>query len=270
VIGTRYEEYTLADNGLPFVLHVDLQRSPYLRSREQNWHEDIEIQLCTDGQGWVLLDGERYPFAKGDVAVVNSNVLHYTGTDDSLRYTCLIVRAGFCRQMGIAYDALQFSALVCDPEIVQLLCDLVDVYRAGDTFCRTARLNDLTLRLLIRLTERHAVSSNTPSVSARSRSTVKQAVRYIRENADRRLLLDEIARSVCADKFSLCRAFKQFTGYTLVEYSSLCRCQRAADFLADGRAVSEAAALCGYDNLSFFTKTFKRYMGALPSDYKHR
>jgi AraC-like DNA-binding protein len=105
-------------------------------------------------------------------------------------------------------------------------------------------------------------------VSARSRSTVKQAVRYIRENADRRLLLDEIARSVCADKFSLCRAFKQFTGYTLVEYSSLCRCQRAADFLADGRAVSEAAALCGFDNLSFFTKTFKRYMGALPSQYK--
>jgi AraC-like DNA-binding protein len=201
--------------------------------------------------------------------VVNSNVLHYTGTDDSLQYTCLIVRAGFCRQMGIAYDALHFSALVNDANIVDRITELIAVYQAEDTPCRIARLNDLMLQLLIQLTEHHAVCKEASGASTQALGTVKQVVRFIRANADRRLLLDEIARSVCADKFSLCRAFKQFTGYTLVEYSSLCRCQRAADFLADGRAVSEAAALCGFDNLSFFTKTFKRYMGELPSAYKH-
>lgn len=269
MIGTRYEEYSLADNGLPFVLHTDLRRSPYLRSKEQNWHEDIEIQLCTDGQGWVLLDGTRYPFSKGDVAVVNSNVLHYTGTDDSLQYTCLIVRAGFCRQMGISYDSLCFSPLVNDPQVVALMTELVAVYDEQHTPSRIARLNSLVLQLLIRLTERHAVCSETSSVSTRALGTVKQAVRFIRANADRRLLLDEIARAVCTDKFSLCRAFKQFTGCTVVEYCSLCRCQRAAEHLAQGCTVAQAAALCGYDNLSFFTKTFKRYMGELPSEYKH-
>ncbi len=268
MIGTRYEEYSLADNGLPFVLHIDLQRSPYLRSGEQNWHEDIEIQLCTDGQGWVLLDGKRYPFTKGDVAVVNSNVLHYTGTDDDMQYTCLIVRAGFCRQMGIDYDALRFSPIVYDTQVVDLMTELVAVYRAANTFCRTARLNELTLRLIIHLIKHHAISGDPLHVPLSTRATVKQAVRFIRENTDRRLSLDEIARAVCSDKFSLCRVFKQFTGHTLVEYSNLCRCQRAADYLSDGHTVAEAATRCGFDNLSFFTKTFKRYMGALPSQYK--
>lgn len=270
MIGTRYEEYGLADNGLPFVLHTDLRRNPYLRSREQNWHEDVEIQLCTEGQGWMLLDGKRYSFAEGDVAVVNSNTLHYTGTDDSLQYTCLIVRAGFCRQMGIDYAALLFSPLVHDPEIVALLNELVAEYRAENMSTRTARLNCLLLQLLIQLTEHHAVRGDAPSAPTRSCGMVKQAVRFIRENTDRRVLLDEIARAVSVDKFSLCRVFKQYTGHTMGEYSNLCRCQRAAECLTDGYTVAQAAAMCGFENLSFFTKTFKRYIGALPSDYKHR
>jgi hypothetical protein len=34
---------------------------------------------------------------RGDVVVVNSNVIHHTGTDSSLIYTCIIIRSDFCR-----------------------------------------------------------------------------------------------------------------------------------------------------------------------------
>ena len=43
------------------------------------------------------------------------------------------------------------------------------------------------------------------------------------------------------------------------------RCMKAAEYISDGKSVSKAASPCGFDNNSFFTKTFKRYIGALPS-----
>ena len=266
--GARYEEYEVADNGLPFVLHVELERTPYLCSREQNWHEDIELQLCVDGCGTVLLDGERYCFEKDDVAVINSNSLHYTGTDNRLCYTCLIVRAGFCRQMGIDYTALRFSPIARDSDLVRQINELVALYRAEDEPYRVARLTALLLALLISLVRDHAHLETSRPSGEKTPETVKAALRYIRENSDRRVSLDEIARFACVDKFALCRAFKKFTGYALGEYSNRYRCRQAVEYLSSGHTVAETAALCGFDNLSFFTKTFKRYMGALPSQYK--
>ena len=75
MIGTRYEEYGHFNDSLPFVLHTDLERTAFNCSKEKNWHEDLEIQLCTGGKGTVLLNGEKHDFSKDDVVVVNSNVV---------------------------------------------------------------------------------------------------------------------------------------------------------------------------------------------------
>lgn len=268
MVGTRHEEYRHLNGQLPFVLTVGIERTPFNGSGEQNWHEHIELQLCTDGEGVVFLNGEAHEFHPGDIVAVNSNVIHYTVSDSSLTYTCLIIDADFCKRVGIDYDALSFSPVIKSAELAKLLGELTDIYLSESVPCRVARLNQILLRLLIVLTEKHSSKRALPTAEGRSFETVKAAIRFIRENYNRRITLDELARAVLIDKYALCREFKGLTGQTVVAYIHRYRCLRASEYLTEGCSVTETAALCGFENLSFFTRIFKKNTGSLPSRYR--
>lgn len=267
MIGTRYEEYSHY-SGLPFILHTDIERTPFKCSKEKNWHEDLEIELCTKGHGTVLLNGEKYNFCENDIIAIGSNVIHYTSTDNSLTYTCLIISAQFCRQMGIEYDKLSFTPLINDRELAELINSLKTLYNNTSVPYRTAKLNMTVLKILTLLAEKYSVKSDTPTLQNKEFKRVKAAIKYIRENYNRKITLDEISKDILTDKYTLCREFKKSAGQTVIQYTNNYRCQKAADYLKEGLTVSEAAEKCGFENISFFTKTFKKYMGELPKKYK--
>lgn len=265
---TLHEEYTHFDNKLPFIFHINLKRTPTTCNKAKNWHENIEIQLCTKGTGEVLLDGEKYPFAKGDIVVVNSNVIHYTHTKEWLEYSCLIIDTTFCRQVGIDYTNLYFSPHLKNKNIENLFDQLKEVYSSLHQPFRTAKLNALILQLLIEICINYSAEKSETQTSSRSFENVKTAIKFLRENFNRKLTLDEIAKNVYTDKYILSKQFKKITGQTIIEYLNRYRCQMTADFIESGAGVAEAAYQCGFENMSFFSKTFKKYMGKLPSKYK--
>lgn len=268
MLGTRYESYRDLTDRLPFVLYTDLKRTPFHCSQAQNWHDNPELQLCTDGEGEVLLNGTRYAFRKGDLIAVNANILHYTRTDTSLTYCALIISTDFCARMGIDCGAIAAAPCVRDVQLVQTFLQLVETVQAVETPLRIARLNQLLLTLLIGLGADSPSAKTTAAETGKTFEAVKAAISLIGRQYAQKLILEDIARAVLLDKYTLCREFKRFTGQTVFQYLNRYRCQRAVEYLENGRSVSEAAALCGYDNLSFFTKTFRTYMGELPSRYK--
>ncbi|MBQ9796337.1 MAG: helix-turn-helix transcriptional regulator [Clostridia bacterium] len=63
------------------------------------------------------------------------------------------------------------------------------------------------------------------------------------------------------------RLFRDYTGKTPVEYRNDIRLENAAVLLGSGEyTVSEAAESCGFSNLSFFTRLYKRRYGHTPKD----
>ncbi|MBR7133573.1 MAG: helix-turn-helix transcriptional regulator [Clostridia bacterium] len=268
MLGTRYENYNDLTGKLPFILNCDLERTPFNYSREQNWHENIEIQLCTAGKGFVLLNGEKHDFCENDIVVVNSNVIHYTHTEARLTYSCIIISTEFCRQMNFDYSSVYFSPLIKNESIVDLFLQIVKEYNSPDTVLRVPRLNKLLLELLIELSSSYIEAVKPIYVESKASLAVKQAIAFIRENYNRKISLDDISRIVLFDKYALCREFKKITGQTIVENINRYRCLKAAEYIKKGYPVYEAARLCGFENFSFFTKTFKKYMSKLPSKCK--
>lgn len=269
MIGTRHEEYGNFKNGLPFILNSNIKRTALIYSKEKNWHEDLEIQLCECGEGSVLLNGEKYKFSQGDIAVVNSNVIHYTSTEGSITYTCLIISSDFCRSMGIDCENIEFSPHFKNNKITSFFSELKSEYSKQNTLCRTARLIEILLKILIEISQNHSKIKSLPLSDKKAFKSVKATIKYVRQNFQKKITLDEISKEVFTDKYALCRNFKRLTGQTIMEFTNNYRCQMAMDYITNGYTIAEAATLCGFENLSFFTKTFKKYMGVLPSKYKN-
>lgn len=267
MLGTRYEEYTHFAENFPFELVKDILITPKTRRRETNWHTNLEIKFCTAGTGEVWLDEKTIPFSEGDIAIINSNVLHYTNSDTSLTYTAIVADNAFCRMVGINPSVITFVSRINDAEFVVLLKKLIAIHQDTSHPLRTAKAYACMLEILIYLCEKYTLSVSEPMVS-QSFETVKNSICYIRENYSKKLSLDEIAYAVLTDKFSLSREFKKATNQTVVQYINNFRCQKAADLIASGVPVSEAARQCGFSNMSFFTKTFRSHMHTLPSRYK--
>lgn len=262
----RHERYPFGD--LPFVLSSEIERTPHNRSTAQNWHEEIEIQLCLDGCGEVLLGGKSYDVEPGDVIVINSNLLHHTGSRQRVVYSCLIPRIEFCRTVGLEPSALKFKEKIRDARLSDLIKELSRIYSEGASEHRHIELCEKLVALLSLLVREYSVRAKDDPATDAHLFHVRTAISFIHENYKRRFLLEEIARTLYTDKYTLCREFKRLTGQTVIEYANSYRIHNAASLISSGATVAEAARESGFDNLSFFTKTFKKYMYKTPSRYR--
>lgn len=66
------------------------------------------------------------------------------------------------------------------------------------------------------------------------------------------------------------RAFKDRMGYTPQKFRELKRMEFAANRLGQGLTVKSVALELGYSDQYFFSRMFKRYLGANPSSYRER
>jgi AraC-like DNA-binding protein len=77
-------------------------------------------------------------------------------------------------------------------------------------------------------------------------------------------LAEEAALSVPA----FCRFFKKMTQRTVTEFVNECRVQQAGRLLLQNLSVTEVGYASGFQNLSYFNRTFRRLMGVSPSAYR--
>jgi AraC-like DNA-binding protein len=83
--------------------------------------------------------------------------------------------------------------------------------------------------------------------------------------------LSTLALGVGVSVAYLCRLFKAYTGKTVIEYVIERRIQAAIWKLREGNEKIISIALgCGFNDLAYFNRTFKRIVGTTPSHYRRR
>ncbi len=125
--------------------------------------------------------------------------------------------------------------------------------------------------LLIDICRQALRSGIKPSVKANSGrvSRLEKLRRFIDANYHDDQNLDVLAKMVKMNKAVLCREFKKYTGKTVFSYLLERRIQAAMLKLsATEEKIISIAFECGFNDLSFFNRTFKRFTGSTPSSYR--
>lgn len=98
---------------------------------------------------------------------------------------------------------------------------------------------------------------------------VTQAKAYAQAHLTEHITLTALARHVHLSPYYFCHLFKKTTQLSFVDYVNRLRIEKASGQLADpGARISEVASTCGFDSLSHFDRTFKRYTGQSPKQYR--
>ncbi|THF74932.1 response regulator transcription factor [Cohnella fermenti] len=101
------------------------------------------------------------------------------------------------------------------------------------------------------------------------RSEVAEACRFVSLNLGRRIGLDEVAEQLHLNASYFSRLFKKEVGITFIEYVTRMKMERAKELLDQtSRTVGEICEMLGYDNQSYFIKTFKGHAGVTPAEYR--
>jgi two-component system response regulator YesN len=104
---------------------------------------------------------------------------------------------------------------------------------------------------------------------ARKITQIRPAIQYIDANYDKPLTLAEIARASHLSVSRLAHLFKEQMGITLIDYVTGVRIEQAKELLlGTDQSCTEICFQVGYNNQSYFTRTFKSVVGLTPRQFR--
>ena len=244
-----------------------------------HWHREFEVLRITEGSLALYLNNEMTVLKAGDVAFIPSGVLHRG------------------EPMDATYECVVFDLSICGGYKTSVVGETVRKIISGDVelphFCGEAETDAIALLESARkrddLYEMNASALATSIIYTLCRfyekeKKVTDSKRTAKRNAVMALLVDKIEReythkiTLCdlsdiaqINEKYLCRFFKEYTGQTPIDYINRLRIDRACFEMSVNKLnVTEAAYECGYNEISYFTKIFKKYKGMTPGAYRKR
>lgn len=233
-------------------------------------HRQLEytIHFVLSGSGTLYLDGKEFSIKEGQMFFLtpSDEFMYYPEEDNPWKYLWFKFSG---KQAEIIGENLGFSAefpiknIKNFKNLTESVFDLLEEMDKG-------RLNEYKAKgLFYNIIGSQAITDADESVPL-SQSCFDDAVRFLERNFARSdLSIDTLCSLLYVSHSSLCKTFKTTVGMTPVKYLIQLRMQNAAELLVDESfSVRKIAELSGYSDEIHFMKTFKKYFGTTPSEYR--
>ena len=253
-----YENH-LFEKELPIIFHLD-----HLEKRKRcinNWHENLELIYCIEGEGDAVINSKHVSLKKGNMLIINSGDIHYiTAESAPISYYCLIISAAFLQEYGMGVEHISFCERVMDDSCGIFFDKIVKELTEREPYYQAVVKGEI-ISYIAELCRKHTTEKRKNV----NNNCIKQGIIYIREHFMESLDVETIATYAGFSRYYFSRQFKEVTGMTVMQYVTFLRCRHARELLEEGVSVSRTAIECGFTELSYFTKVFKRQYGILPS-----
>lgn len=264
----------------PFELyHIDKNHTRY--EMTSHWHSAIEIIRVLEGTLKMKLNNLEFVAKKNDIVFVNSETVH-GATPTNCVYESLVFQIDFlylednsCRFfiesiLNHEYIIKEYFPHKNDEfhKTVNEMFNAMTHPSSGYKFTVIGAL----YKLFGIITDNHLYTDSTASDSISGDKNVpklKNVLSFIRNNYDKQITLNDMAFAAGMSPKYFCYFFKDMTGKTPVEYLNIYRIEKACrKLLNTDTSVTDIAFSCGYNDLSYFIKTFKHIKQVTPAKYR--
>ncbi|MBP3578505.1 MAG: AraC family transcriptional regulator [Lachnospiraceae bacterium] len=234
-------------------------------------HKEFEIYYMKEGSCTYHIKEYTFKVKPGDVILIPGNTSHRT-TYGGVAHSRLLVN---CSEAYIPAPVLERIGTIgylyrnhkVISQLEELFAKIEHEYSHADTLsaevlkCFTAELMFVILR-----------HKNEHEIKRESNDFVSTVQEYIQNNYMNDVKLSSIAEMLSVSQEHLSRVFKQETGIGFKEYLTGFRLQKAEDMLKyeTGRAVSEVAYACGFNDGNYFSYIFKKTYGVSPTEVRRK
>lgn len=87
-------------------------------------------------------------------------------------------------------------------------------------------------------------------------------------NIYQQITLSETAKEIGVTGAYLSTIFKKETGLNFIEYVNMQKIEMAKAMLDKGKFVYEVSAILGFENVTYFSKVFKKYSGTSADNWR--
>ncbi|MBR1677516.1 MAG: helix-turn-helix transcriptional regulator [Clostridia bacterium] len=244
-----------------------------------HWHSAMELVIVYSGKLDLTLNNRQFTVYPDELVVVNSEFIH-GGTPTDCKYECLVFNISFLKTGNHSCDSFIddlinrhciFNEKIKEKTIVDTAKRLFSALRERDDGFKFMVIG-LAHELIGTLYEKKNYTYDVVDLTGKDDKNVlklKKVLAFIRENFDREITIDDMARSADLSTNYFCSFFKEMTDKTPIAYLNVYRIERAArKLLGTDMTVTQIAYSCGFNDLSYFIKTFKEIKNTTPSKYR--
>ncbi len=278
----RYAEYAEKKrHGSPkFPLQyyfVDKSHPQYVM--QAHWHKEFEIIRVLEGELILYLNNTPKKLKKDDILFVGCRTLH-RATPKRCVYECVVFDLNMLtRQSGDLTEKYLLPISGSEVEIDCMLTDMSDpLYSIAVSLfqsinekkdAKELEIFSILFQIFSLLYREKYILPKEEVFHSRSERAVTKAIRYIQENFHTPITLEKLSEVSGVDEKYLCRIFKEYTSKTPITYVNELRIENACnEMTVNKKSITRAAFDSGFNDSSYFSKTFRLYKKMSPKEYK--
>ena len=282
IVIPMYSVQEMEVHPLASVLHItDIGYYPRALHHYRERNEPISQYVfiyCVSGAGWYRVGNVTYEVHEHQYFILPPNLPHAYGADEQNPWTIYWVH--FKGKMASCFMDTSMTPRDVKPtthsrihDRIQLFEEIFHVLEMGYSrenllYACTAFYHFLgTLAVL--QSYRAAAYQLEPGEEADD--IIAAAIHFMKENIEKRIPLEEIARKLGYSVSYFSMRFKHDTGYSPITYFNQLKIQRACELLDfTPMRINQICYKIGIDDPYYFTRLFKQVMGLSPMQYKRQ
>lgn len=244
-----------------------------------HWHVEFEFIRILKGSFKIIIDDQEFLVTAGSFIMIPAGALH-EGIPYDCEYECIVFDMNMlmnkndscCKLIREIIDheiEVQYIHTNEHDELHQSVYALFEAMSSKKPGYQLTVLGSLYQIIGIIFSGKYYDPA--PVKQPRSHKKIvqlKQALEFMESSYNKQISLQEMADSVNMSSKYFCRFFQEMTHRSPVDYLNYYRIERASyDLLTTDQSITEVAYNSGFNDLSYFIKTFKKYKGTTPKQY---